>query len=350
FAAVAGRAALLVSAAVVLAVAAGAEAWHGNEQLAGGDGRGLEAVHGVLVVAILLLGLAALLPGILDRRALFWLGAAIATVTGVTSWASGDAEVALVVAEPTASIVLASALTLVLALRVVLPRTGTLERVVACAAIPASATWALQAALRPAHLDEQTLALVTIGALCLAHVVAFVLARPPFTTAVTWVAIGLAAITALSAIMREAVDPIEWASLPVAIALLATGTVQLRRTAAARSWAWLAPGILVLLLPSLVLTFTDDAVWRLVALGLTCVGLIAIGALARLQAPLILGSIIVLVHAGRTFAPQLRAIYESTEWWVWAAIGGAIILFLGFTIERRIRNLKSVTARVSQLR
>ena len=174
--------------------------------------------------------------------------------------------------------------------------------------------------------------------------------RDRFTTAVTWVAIGLAAITALSAIVREAVDPIEWASLPVAIALLATGTVHLRRTAAARSWAWLAPGILVLLLPSLVLTFTDDAVWRLVALGLTCVGLIAIGALARLQAPLILGSIIVLVHAGRTFAPQLRAIYESTEWWVWAAIGGAIILFLGFTIERRIRNLKSVTARVSQLR
>ena len=71
---------------------------------------------------------------------------------------------------------------------------------------------------------------------------------------------------------------------------------------------------------------------------------------ARLQAPLILGSVVVLVHAGRTFAPQLRVVYEATEWWVWAVVGGAIILFLGFTIERRIRNLKSLATRISALR
>jgi hypothetical protein len=348
------RAGLLVAAVTVLVVAAGAEAWHGNEVLLGGGGRGLEAVHAVLAVAILVLAVAAVLRrrvlGTLDTIVLFWLGAAIAAVTGLASWAGGESAVALIAPEPTASIVLSLALGVALALWVALPRPRVVERVVAAAALPFAATWLLLSALRPLHLDEQPVVLLTIAVLCLGHVAAFVLGRPPFTTAIGWVSIGLAAATAIAAIARDAIDPLESATAPIAVALLVTGSVQLRRKPAARSWAWLAPGILVLLLPSLVATFTEEALWRLVALGAACVALIVVGALARLQAPLILGSVFVLVHAGRTFAPQLRAIYESTQWWVWAAIGGAIILFLGFTIERRIRNLKSVAARVSALR
>lgn len=204
-------------------------------------------------------------------------------------------------------------------------------------------------AIEPGALGA-TRAITVLVVLGLVHLAAFVLDRAPFTQAIAWLAIGLAAIVAVVVIARDVVDPLEGATLPLAAALLAAGAVHLRRVPAARSWAWLAPGILVLLLPSLVATFTDDALWRLVALGLACVALIVVGALARLQAPLILGSGIVLVHAIRTFAPQLRAIYESTEWWVWAVVGGAIILFLGFTIERRIRDFKSVATRVSALR
>jgi len=195
-----------------------------------------------------------------------------------------------------------------------------------------------------------TRAVVLLVVLGLVHVAAVVIARMPFTPVIAWLAIALAAVAAAIVIARDVVDPLEGATLPVAAALLAAGAVHLRRVPAARSWAWLAPGLLVLLLPSLIATFTDGALWRLVTLGLVCVATIVVGALARLQAPLAIGSAVVLVHAIRTFAPQLRVIYEATQWWVWAVVGGAIILFLGFTIERRIRNLTAIATRFSALR
>lgn len=182
------------------------------------------------------------------------------------------------------------------------------------------------------------------------QLVAFVLDRPPLTRTLGWVTVGLAALVAVLGVSRGILDPAEWATVPIALGLLVSGAWRLRQDATAGSWAWLAPGILVLLVPSLVQTFVDDALWRLVALAIACVALIVLGALGGLQAPLILGSVIVLVHGVRTFAPQLVAVYEATQWWVWAVVGGAIILFLGFTIERRIRDLRSVAARVSALR
>ncbi len=193
-------------------------------------------------------------------------------------------------------------------------------------------------------------AIVLLVVLAVVHVTASVVARAPFTPAIGWLAIGLAAVTALVVTGGGVVDPLEGATAPIAAGLLVAGAVHLHRVPAARSWATLAPGILVLLVPSLIATFVDDALWRLVALGLACVALIVVGALVRLQAPLVLGSATVLVHAARTFAPQVRAIYESTEWWVWAVVGGSIILFLGFTLERRIRDLRSIATRVSALR
>jgi hypothetical protein len=77
---------------------------------------------------------------------------------------------------------------------------------------------------------------------------------------------------------------------------------------------------------------------------------IVAGALVRLQAPLILGAVIVLVHASRTFAPQIVAVYQLTQWWVWAVIGGAILLFIGVTFEKRLRDLRSAGARFLRLR
>ena len=118
----------------------------------------------------------------------------------------------------------------------------------------------------------------------------------------------------------------------------------------AHSWPWLAPGIAALLIPSLATTFSEQPLWRLVGLGVACVVVIVIGALLRLQAPLMLGAAIVLVHAARTFAPQIIAVYQLTQWWVWAVIGGAILLFIGVTFEKRLRDLRSAGTRLSQLR
>ena len=124
----------------------------------------------------------------------------------------------------------------------------------------------------------------------------------------------------------------------------------LHRRADAGSWPWLAPGLIVLLLPSLTATFSDQPIWRLVGIGVACVIAILVGAVRQLQAPLVIGSVVVLVHAVRTFSPQLVAVYQLTEWWVWAVVGGAIIIFVAVTFERRVRDLRTVGGRLAALR
>jgi hypothetical protein len=189
--------------------------------------------------------------------------------------------------------------------------------------------------------------LLLLGAL---HVLGVLLDRAPFTALVGWASIALGAVVVVVAVAREAIDPLEWATGILAVALLVAGSLRLRRTPGTGSWVLLAPGLLVLLVPSLLATFGEQPAWRLVGLGVACLIAIIAGAVFKLQAPLLIGSVVVIVHALRTFAPQLVAVYQLTEWWVWAVVGGAIILFLGLTFEKRVRDLKSVGTRVAALR
>lgn len=193
-------------------------------------------------------------------------------------------------------------------------------------------------------------ALAAVAVLSGIHVAGMLLARAPFTRALAWVSYALAVVVGIAGMVVGAVDPVEWATGILAAALLVVGAVRLAREPQARSWVWLAPGILVLLVPSLVATFVDQPVWRLVGLGVACVVLVLVGALRKLQAPLILGAVVVIVHAIRTFSPQIVAVYQLTEWWVWAVVGGAIIIFVAVTFERRMRDLTSLGGRISALR
>jgi hypothetical protein len=193
-------------------------------------------------------------------------------------------------------------------------------------------------------------AATVLAVLGLVHIVGVTLGKPPATAVVAWLSTGLAVVVAVISASRDALDPVEWAAAAVAAPLLIAGSVRLARDRDARSWPSLAPGIVALLVPSLVASFSEQPLWRLVGLGVACVVVIVIGALVRLQAPLILGAVIVLVHAARTFAPQIIAVYQLTQWWVWAVIGGAIVLFIGVTFEKRLRDLRSAGARFSQLR
>ena len=174
--------------------------------------------------------------------------------------------------------------------------------------------------------------------------------RAPFTRIVGWIAFGSVVVVAIAATGIGAIDPFEWATGILAATLLVAGAVRLSRETPLRSWPSLGPGILVLLLPSLLATFTDAPIWRLVGLGVACVILIVVGAVAQLQAPLVLGAVVVLIHAIRTFAPQIVAVYQLTEWWVWAVVGGAILLFVAITLEKRLRDVTSMGGRISALR
>ena len=180
------------------------------------------------------------------------------------------------------------------------------------------------------------------------HVVALTLQSAPFTRRLGVVAIVFAGIAVLGG--ARILDPIEWGTAPIALALLATGFAHLGDTPTARSWRWIGPGFAVLLIPSLVATIEDRPLWRLVALGVVGVAVIVVGAVKRLQAPFLLGIAVVLTHGIATFAPQIRAVYELANWWVWAGIGGVLLIVLAAQYEKRIQDFKSVAMRIGALR
>ena len=204
-------------------------------------------------------------------------------------------------------------------------------------------------ALRDERLGELRAILVVV-LFAAVHLLSRAVDRAPFTRLVGWVAIAFGGIAAITGLALDRLDPVEFASVPLALALIAGGVVTMTRKPEARSWANLAPGIVVLLLPSLVATYTDDELWRLVAVGVAGIATVLVGALRRLQAPLILGSVVVLVHAIHTFSPQIRDLYEVTPWWVWLIVGGLIILVIAIRLERSIRDLKTFAVRVGNLR
>ena len=182
------------------------------------------------------------------------------------------------------------------------------------------------------------------------HAAAFIVNRAPLTRTLAWVAGLYSAIAAVVGISVDAIHPVEVATIPIAVALLVTGTMQLATVPTARSWRWLGGGTALLLLPSLFATIDDRPLWRLVGLGVVGTAVIVIGVVRRLQAPFVIGVVVVLIHGIATFLPQLRAAYEFFPWWLWLGVGGVLLIVLAARYEQRIRNLKSVAMKFAALR
>jgi hypothetical protein len=191
----------------------------------------------------------------------------------------------------------------------------------------------------------------TVGALSAVHAIAVIRQRTTLGTNTAWIAIALAGIAAVVGMIAGTVEHIEQVTTPIAIALLVSGGVTLaRRRQDAGSWPHLAPGTALLLLPSLLATYLDAPVWRLVLLGAVGLLVIIVGTFLRLQAPFLIGIVVVITHALRTFAPQLRAVYELADWYIWAGIGGAIVMAIAIRYEHRLRDAKRIVHSIASLR
>jgi hypothetical protein len=319
---------------------------------------GVQSASGALEQSIIVAGISAvlLLVGSVLRGSVYLDVAAAAGAVGVLVAGFGR-PVAIAIARDASNADLdiwlaLSTVVLVLAAVAQAQRTDIVRRIIAQSAV--SLALALVVLIETSALRDDALgaarALAVAGVLATIHVVGMLLEKPPFTRVVAWISLAFATVAGIAGIVVGAVDPFEWATVILAVALLVVGAVLLRRYPDASSWPWLAPGLLVLVLPSLVATFVDQPVWRLVGLGVVCVVAIVVGAVRKLQAPLLIGTIVVLVHAIRTFSPQLVAVYQLTEWWVWAVVGGAVIIFVAVTFERRMRDLRSVGTRIAALR
>ncbi|MFC8680709.1 SCO7613 C-terminal domain-containing membrane protein [Microbacterium ureisolvens] len=147
------------------------------------------------------------------------------------------------------------------------------------------------------------------------------------------------------------VTPVELVTVPAALAGLAYGARTLALRPESRTWPALGPWLGLLLLPSLAYDFFGEAeLWRIVALGVVAVGLVIVGAARKLQAPLVLGSAVVLVHGVAQLWPWISTSYVAVPWWLWLGIGGAVLIFIAARYERRVKQLRAAITAVTSLR
>ncbi|HZI97904.1 MAG TPA: hypothetical protein VFD41_10320, partial [Actinomycetales bacterium] len=181
---------------------------------------------------------------------------------------------------------------------------------------------------------------------------ALVLARPGGGLGVAgrWTAVA----AALWGLVLDVAGPTEVLTVPLAALLLAEGWRSMRAAGSSAadlpSSAPLAPGLAVLLLPSLLLATLADDVWRLVGLATAATVSVLLGARHRWAAPLLGGAGVLAVHAVVQLAPVAAVAYRALPRWVTLAVAGALLLALGARYESRLADLRSVRNRISDLR
>lgn len=163
-------------------------------------------------------------------------------------------------------------------------------------------------------------------------------------------AAGAFALVTAASTAPAVITIIEVITVPPALAGLAVGIVRMRAEPARRSWPALGGWLALVTLPSLAYDFDPDAaLWRVIALGAVAIALVIIGAVRALQAPLVVGSAVLLVHAIAQLWPWIAAAYVAF-WWLWLGLGGVALIFLAARYEKRMRAIKAAFAAVTALR
>jgi hypothetical protein len=134
--------------------------------------------------------------------------------------------------------------------------------------------------------------------------------------------------------------------LPLAALALVLGHLRLRRDDAVRSQAAYGPGLALLLGPSVLAALGEDGLARPLLVGALALGVLLVGARARLQAPLVAGGTALALLALDLLAPYAAAVPR------WTALGaaGTLLVVVGATFEQRRRELAGLRERVAALR
>jgi len=177
-----------------------------------------------------------------------------------------------------------------------------------------------------------------------------VTARPIAGAILAWTTRMALVIGGAIALASGHVDPFDIVTASVGIAFIGWGALSMRRSPALGSWPALGVGLAVLLVPPLIADFTDPELWRNVALGLVSAAAVLIGAMGRLQAPLVFGGAVLLVHAIAQLWPVITWLYEAVWWWLWLGIAGVIFVVLAATYERQLRLARGTIGRIAALR
>jgi hypothetical protein len=159
-----------------------------------------------------------------------------------------------------------------------------------------------------------------------------------------WVGLGCLTLAQWVRLEQLGVGTVEAYTLPLALVLLATGAVTLLRGEGSSSTE-LGPGLVLALVPTLLQVMVDPVDARAVLLGLGCLVLVAAGVRLGWAAPLVAGTAtlaLVVLRQG--------TLAEVLPQWLLIGLVGIVLTVVGVTWERRLVELRRVSAYVRGLR
>jgi len=139
-------------------------------------------------------------------------------------------------------------------------------------------------------------------------------------------------------------------TLPVTVPALLVGVIRRGKDTRASSWTAYGPGIAVTLVPSLFAAWGDTHWLRPLLLGGAALAVTLVGARHRLQAPLVLGGTVLALDALHELAPYIAQVAGALPRWAPPALAGLLLLALGATYERRIRDARRVREALGRMR
>lgn len=142
------------------------------------------------------------------------------------------------------------------------------------------------------------------------------------------------------------VDVLECFTAPPAAIVFLIGLWRLEKRPEVGSWSALALPILIGIAPSLFLALDEGDELRRVGVGAAAIAVIIAGLVRRWQSPLVLGSIALAVLV----INELLLLRGNIPVWIPPAIGGAILITVGATFERRRRDLRRIRQGLKAMR
>jgi hypothetical protein len=180
------------------------------------------------------------------------------------------------------------------------------------------------------------------AATAIAGITALGVAARPDRRVVLWPGLALCYVAWCTGLAAGAVSVPEPYTVPAGLIAIAAGWRASKREPRPHSWLAYGPGLAVLLMPSLVVAWQGTGWIRPVLTGLAAIGIAVAGARTRTQAPLLTGTAVAVLVAGRALAPDVMHLVHAMPGWVPVAAGGAVLLWAGATYEARLRNLQAI--------
>ncbi|MFZ3496394.1 SCO7613 C-terminal domain-containing membrane protein [Streptomyces sp. 5.8] len=213
------------------------------------------------------------------------------------------------------------------------------------AEVAAAASGLLAAALATGDAPVLALVLALAGVVCAAAAV-----RPERRSAAGWPAGALFLAATWVRLAASEVTVPEAYTLPVTAAALAVGFLRRRRDPLAGSWTAYGPGLAATLLPSTLAVWGDPHWLRPLLLGTAALGVTLAGARGRLRAPLLLGGATLAAVALHELTPYVVQVVDALPRWLPPALAGVLLLLVGATYEKRLRDARRLRDAIGRLR